>query len=333
MGVETRKVAVEEAGIRLDRWFRRHFPDLGHARLEKLLRTGQVRVEGRRVKASERLEPGQAVRIPPLAESTKPRPRRTLAPDPADLAAIQASTIYRDDQVLALNKPSGLPVQGGTGSERNLDVMLAGFAATLGGRPLLVHRLDRDTSGVLLLALNSNAAQRLAAAFRSRAAHKLYWALVAGAPPRRRGTIDLPLAKRMGPAGERVVAFDAEEGEDLEESGARRAITEFAVLDRASDKVAWLALSPRTGRTHQLRVHMAAVSTPILGDGKYGGAAAFVKMAGLERRVHLHARRLRIPHPSGNMLDLLAPAPPHFRAALDALGLASESADEFLDVV
>ena len=241
--------------------------------------------------------------------------------------------------MIVIDKPPGLPVQGGTKIERNLDAILAAAADKLGSRPLLVHRLDRDTSGVLVLGRNPKAAKKLADAFRNKTAQKLYWALVSGKPEHPVGKIDLPLAKRHGAAGERVVALDNEDDLDLEEAGARRAITHYSVIDNAADRVTWLALSPQTGRTHQLRVHMAALGTPILGDGKYGGSGAFLRMEGIAHRVHLHARRLRIPHPERGIIDIKAPLPAHFVESMKALGFAAKArahgagaeADEFID--
>lgn len=333
-GVETLTVADDEADVRLDRWFKRRFPALTHGRLEKLLRTGQVRLDGKRAKSSDRVQPGQAVRVPPLKLESAPE-RKAVAPQvrPEDLAALKNWILHQDKSVIVLDKPPGLPVQGGTKSERNLDAILAAAADKFGGRPLLVHRLDRDTSGVLVLARNPNAARALAEAFRGKGARKLYWALVAGKPERPHGTIDLPLAKRMGAAGERVVAFDNEEEFDLDEAGARRAKTQYQTIDNAADRVTWLALEPLTGRTHQLRVHMAALGTPILGDGKYGGSGAFLRMEGIAKQLHLHARRIRIPHPERGTLDIKAPPPRHFVQALEALGLTADAdSDAFVDV-
>jgi 23S rRNA pseudouridine955/2504/2580 synthase len=332
-GVETLTVEDGEGELRLDRWFKRRFPALTHGRLEKLLRTGQVRLDGKRAKSSDRVQPGQSVRVPPLKLDSVPE-RKAAAPQvrPEDKAALRGWILHEDKSVIVLNKPPGLPVQGGTKSERNLDAILAAAADKFGGRPLLVHRLDRDTSGVLVLARNPNAARKLAEAFRGKEARKLYWALVAGKPERPHGTIDLPLAKRVGAAGERVVALDYEEDLDLDEAGARRAKSRYATIDNAASRVTWLALEPLTGRTHQLRVHMAALGTPILGDGKYGGSGAFLRMEGIAKQLHLHARRIRIPHPERGTLDIKAPPPPHFVEALAALGLSPDSdADAFID--
>ncbi len=330
--VETLKIAEDEAELRLDRWFKRHYPALGHSRLEKLLRTGQVRLDGKRAKAGDRVKPGQAVRVPPLHIEGKAPPRKsTIEVSAGDIDDLDKTVLFRDRSVLVLNKPPGLPVQGGFKSERNVDVILAAAADRYGGRPLLVHRLDRDTSGVLILALSPAAAQKLTEAFRLRTARKLYWAVIVGQLPRRDGTIDMPLMKRMGAAGERVVAVELGEDQTAKDIGARRATTRFGVIDNAGPTASWIKLEPMTGRTHQLRVHLAAIGTPILGDGKYGGTGAFLRMEGLARQVHLHARRLVIPHPERGVIDVTAPPPAYFAATLKTIGLDGDGADELLD--
>ena len=311
--VELREVAEAEAGLRLDRWFRRHFPGVPHGRLEKLLRGGQIRVDGHRARADHRLEPGQVVRIPPLvareADAGRERPA-AAAPDSADLAALRSWILYEDEAIIVLNKPQGLAVQGGSGTRRHLDGMLPLVAAG-GERPRLVHRLDKDTSGVLVLARTAAAANALARAFRDRSVGKLYWAITVGVPEAARGRIDLPLEKKPGCAGERMEAHETGE----------RAITDYTVLERMGRHLAWLELVPLTGRTHQLRVHCAAMGTPILGDGKYGGRAAFLKDAAATRVLHLHARRLTVPHPSGGMITAEAPLPEHMRQTWRLFGL------------
>jgi 23S rRNA pseudouridine955/2504/2580 synthase len=337
-GVETVIVGANEGEQRLDRWFKRRYPALGHGRLEKLLRTGQIRLDGKRAKAGDRVAPGQAVRVPPLKLEAPPppRPRPALSLTEADRKDLKRWTLYRDDRVLVIDKPAGLPVQGGTKSERNLDALLAAAADEFGARPLLVHRLDRDTSGVLVLALDPGAAAALAPAFRDKRARKLYWALVAGAPERDRATIDLALAKRFGAAGERVVALGDDEYEDkeaLEEMGGRRARSRYAVLDRAAKELAFVALEPLTGRTHQLRVHMAAIGTPILGDGKYGGPAAFPRIPGLFKGLHLHARRIVVPHPKRGIIDVTAPLPEKLRGSWKSVGFDPDAPADLVDAV
>ncbi|HSO43174.1 MAG TPA: RluA family pseudouridine synthase, partial [Rhodospirillales bacterium] len=318
--IELRQVGEDEGGVRLDRWFRRHFPAVPHGRVEKLLRGGQIRVDGHRARADHRLEPGQTVRIPPLAEPggrlVPKEPAAPVASDPAaDLATLRSGILYEDEAVIALNKPPGLAVQGGSGTRRHLDGML-GLLARGGERPRLVHRLDKDTSGVLVLARTAAAAAFLTRAFRERSAGKIYWAIVVGVPEAARGRIDLPLAKRPGASGERMEAVD--EGE--------RAITDYAVIERISRHAAWLELSPLTGRTHQLRVHCAAIGTPILGDGKYGGRAAFLKDAAAIRVLHLHAQSLTVPHPAAGLLPIEAPLPAHIRQAWRRFGLTEPAA-------
>ena len=321
-GVATREIAPEDAAQRLDRWFRRHYPGLAHGRLEKLLRTGQIRVNGKRARAGTRLAPGDRVRVPPLPDRDEGRAPRRAAPPLADedAAMMRAAVIYRDDDLIALNKPPGLPVQGGSRIARHLDGLLGALRFDAAETPRLVHRLDRDTSGVLLLARHAAAARELTALFRSRSLRKLYWALVVGVPKPAQGRIDAPLAKRQVGDGERVVATA---------KGGQRAITDYALIETAGRRLSWLALMPRTGRTHQLRAHTASVfGHPVVGDGKYGGEAAFP--AGLEPRLHLHARALELPRKRGVPLVLTAPLPPHMAAAWRFLGFATASAgDEF----
>lgn len=329
--VENRSVADDDADVRLDRWFKRHYPDLPFGQLQKLLRTGQVRVDGKRAKPGQRLEPGQTVRVPPAAveakaRSAKPKP----GPTREDKRFLESLILYRDDRVIVLNKPPGLPVQGGTKSKRNLDDLLAALAGRGGEKPRLVHRLDRDTSGVLLLARSANAAAALGKAFRTRETVKLYWAITAGTPNPDEGEIDLALAKLPGRRGERMrPATELVAPADLDE--AKRARTRYQVIDRAGKELAWVVFRPLTGRTHQIRVHAAAMGTPILGDGKYGGRDAFVEGGlKLSKSLHLHARRLIIPHPGGRSLDVTAPLPDHMAHAWRALGFEARDGDDIL---
>jgi len=297
-GVQTLTVGENDAGQRLDRWFRRRFPEVRHGELEKLLRTGQVRVEGGRVKASRRLEAGERVRVPPLQAGAPPAPA-PHALSAADRAYVRDLVIYEDADVIALNKPFGLPVQGGAKTARHLDGLLPGLAAEGAEPPRLVHRLDRDTGGLILLAKTRVSAAKLAEDFKDRRVAKTYWALTAGAPKPPAGVIDLPLAKAPGPGGrERMAPGGGPE--------AKSARTSYATLDQAAGRVAWLALRPHTGRTHQLRAHCAALGCPIIGDAKYGGAAA--KAAGVAPKLHLFARGLSLAHPrTGAPLSLTAP--------------------------
>ncbi|WP_370153203.1 RluA family pseudouridine synthase [Ferrovibrio sp.] len=325
--VTSRIVADGEADLRLDRWFRRHFPWVGHGKLEKLLRTGQVRVDGGRAKASTRLEAGQTVRVPPLgdpaaAEAAPVRQPRPARATPERIAELQAAVLHRDESVIVLDKPAGLATQGGTGQSEHLDGLLDHLRFGHAERPRLVHRLDKDTSGVLLLGRTAAATAALAKALRTREARKLYWALVVGVPQQAQGKIVLALSKLPGAAGERMVA-DEEDG--------KNAVTLYRTIDTAGKRAAWLAMAPLTGRTHQLRVHCAAMQTPIVGDGKYGGQAAYLT-GGVSRKLHLHARGIRLPHPDGGMLEVRAPLPPHMQGSWDFLGLTEEkSADVWLE--
>ncbi|MBP2230638.1 23S rRNA pseudouridine955/2504/2580 synthase [Azospirillum agricola] len=330
--VENRTVTGDEADMRLDRWFKRHFPDVNHSYLQKLLRTGQVRIDGKRAETSDRLAAGQSVRIPPLADWAAPAkgPSQAAAPKkPAmsdkQIAELQALVLFRDADVIAINKPAGLAVQGGTGTSKHLDAMLDALRFDGKERPKLVHRLDKDTSGVLLLARTSFAATKLTEMFRGSDVRKTYWAATVGVPKPYQGKIDLALAKEGGPHGERV-AEAKEEG--------KRAVTYYTVLENAGKQSAFVAMWPRTGRTHQLRVHMAAIGTPILGDGKYAGQGAFLPGAEVARKLHLHARRLILPHPrGGKTIDVTAPLPDHMLATWKYLGFSANLRDDpFEDV-
>ena len=345
-GVRSVTVAPDEAEIRLDRWFRRHFPGLGHGRLEKLLRTGQVRVDGKRAKSGTRLASGQVVRVPPWPAEDPERatPRSQSRPQlqltARDVAALRDSVLFMDDSVIAIDKPSGLAVQGGSGQRRHLDAMLDALRFDRSERPRLVHRLDKDTSGVLLLARSAAAARKLTAAFKGKAARKVYWALVVGAPERERGHIDLALAKRSGQGGvkgggEKVGA--AAQG--------KSALTLYQVVQTrkaGGQAISWLALMPLTGRTHQLRAHCAALGAPILCDGKFGGRAAFPEAVsfesagagegGIPKRLMLHAREIALPHPEGETtLRVSAPLPAHMEAAWSALGFHAAKGERAAD--
>ncbi len=327
----TRTVSEDEADIRLDRWFRRHFPGLTQGAIQKFCRTGQVRVDGGRVEASARLTAGQAVRIPPMPAAAMRPPAREQRPhaevmDERVQRELERMVIYRDSQLIVLNKPHGLAVQGGPGIAKHLDGML-GALSDGGERPRLVHRLDRDTSGVLLLARTAGTAAKLAAAFRSRDMLKTYWAVVVGRPVPVEGRIDLPLAREQGPRGLQTVPGKPGDKE------AATALTDYRTLDHAARKLAWLELQPLTGRTHQLRVHCAEIGAPILGDFKYGidataggefapheGAA---RIEGLPHKLHLHARSLHLPHPAGGTLEVHAELPPHMRETFDTLGFVA----------
>ncbi len=318
--VRSLTVKDDEADLRLDRWFRRHFPALSHGRLEKLLRTGQVRIDGKRAKAGTRLSPGQAVRVPPNVDAAMPPPAAPSGParlPSSEAAALQARVLFMDDWLIAIDKPPGLAVQGGSGQRRHLDGMADALRFGASEAPRLVHRLDKDTSGVLLLARSAAAARALTAAFRDGAAQKIYWAVVAGVPRPRQGRIDLPLAKRAG----RGRLASLRETMTPDRVTGQSAETIYRVVQTRGAVAAWLALKPLTGRTHQLRAHCAALGHPILGDGKYGGKAAFLDGLDLPRRLHLHARELAVPHPAdGTTLRVAAPLPPHMEETWGRLG-------------
>ena len=320
---DTVTVAGEDGSVRLDRWFKRHYPALGHGHLEKLLRTGRIRVDGKRARSSDRIVPGQAIRLPPLDQMMAPAPQAAQQVSRGDEAMLRDAVLHRDDAVIVLNKPPGLAVQGGSGTERHLDGLLDALCFGSDERPRLVHRLDKETSGVLVLARTAAAAAFLARAFRDKTTRKIYWAIVVGLPKLRQGRIDLPLAKLPGREGERVRA-DAEDG--------KRAITYYHVVDDVGGKASWLALLPVTGRTHQLRAHCAAIGTPILGDAKYGAAAAHLAGVPGAKRVHLHARSLAIPHPLGGILRVTAPLPRHMRQSWEFFGFAEDVEDPFADL-
>lgn len=317
--VQTRTVTEDEAHIRLDRWFRRHFPGVPQSAIQKLCRTGQVRVDGGRAETSTRLSPGQDIRVPPLPEpATPPVATQERKVDPADAGMLQDTILFQDAHLIVINKPHGLAVQGGPGITRHLDGMLDALRFGSPDRPRLVHRLDRDTSGVLVLARTPGAAAKLAAAFRGRDMEKTYWAVVAGRPVPVEGRIDLPLKRVGGLRGER-----SQPAERSDPEGAR-AVTDYRTLDHAARKLAWLELQPITGRTHQLRVHCVAIRAPILGDTKYHepdqNNAFSAQVEGLSDKLHLHARALRLPHPAGGSLLVEADLPPHMRETFHTLG-------------
>ncbi|HEY1752181.1 MAG TPA: RluA family pseudouridine synthase [Caulobacteraceae bacterium] len=315
--VRTLMVADAEDGVRLDRWFRRRWPHLSNVQIQKLARSGQIRVDGARAKAETRLIAGAQVRVPPLPPAGPAEPRDTLSSH--DRAFVRGLVLYEDDEVLALNKPAGIAVQGGTKTHRHIDRLLAAWGDGP-KRPRLVHRLDRDTSGVLVLGKSPAAAARLAGAFARRRSQKTYWAIVAGTPKPGEGVIDIPLAKQG--FGDRELVAPAEPKDPRAES----AQTEFVTISRAAQTAAWLALKPVTGRTHQLRAHMLAVGHPILGDPKYNTEASDV-LSG-ELKLQLHARRIVLPHPGGGDLVLEAPISPELRAGFERFGFEEHEASD-----
>jgi 23S rRNA pseudouridine955/2504/2580 synthase len=326
MSVETIPVARDEAGIRLDRWFRVHFPDITYGHLQKLLRSGQVRVESRRVKANARLEVDQQVRVPAvlrLPPKVKPSLVPPLGLSKGDRDFIEALILYEDEHVLVLNKPFGIAVQGGTGTKRHIDGLLAGMADRFGDRPRLVHRLDRDTTGVLLVAKHRDAAAKLGRIFQTRSAAKTYWALVKGVPKPPQGKVEAALVKAAGPDGDRV-----RKALPGEQAKAMHATTHYSVIDRVAHKASWVSLKPVTGRQHQLRAHMALIGNPVVGDNKYEGDKVMAD-SGIEAKLHLHARRLVIPHPAPGepAIDVTAPLPEHMARTWELLGLDARRFD------
>ncbi len=377
-GIATITVGRDEAGMRLDRWFKSHYPDLAFGRLQKLVRTGQVRVDGGRVKTSTRLEPGQMVRVPPLTppagvdaerddEDGRPEDQdaeqdeeavflaslpgskaararakaKALAAEGAatpvggkavvtkygtgragDAETLRSMLLYEDRDVYVFNKPFGLAVQGGSGLTRHIDGMLESLLDSKGQKPRLVHRLDRDTTGVLVVARTRLAATHLTAAFRARSTRKVYWALVKGVPKPNQGRISTFLAKGTGPDSERMRI--ARHGED----DAVHAVTYYAVVDQAGQQLSWLSLRPVTGRTHQLRAHTAHIGHPIVGDPKYFEVENWELPGGIQNRLHLHARRITLPHPSGTgKLDVSAPLPDHMKQSWNLLGFDATQYD------
>jgi 23S rRNA pseudouridine955/2504/2580 synthase len=340
-GVRQIIVGEDEGDQRLDRWLRRHVPHVTQGRIERMCRKGEIRVDGARVRPAARLVPGQSVRLPPMPEDDRPAPPAPVTAGAAEIAAIRATVIYRDSDMIAINKPPGLAVQGGSGQRRHVDMLAAALVGDGEARPKLVHRLDRDTSGVLLLALTARAAAGLAEAFRGRGTRKVYWAAVAGCPTPRAGTIRTGLVKAPGRGrrgeGEKMLTIAPDAVADT--PGAKRAVTEYRVIEAAGRRAAWMALSPVTGRTHQLRAHMAAIGHPIIGDGKYGSDVKMEGRApdlggGASRKLHLHARSIALLHPvTRRPLFIAAPLPDHMARTWALMGWreADAPADPFAE--
>lgn len=324
-GVEQITVDAGEAGMRLDRWFKSHFPGLGFGHLQKLLRSGQIRVDGGRVKADTRVKAGQTVRVPPLEVDNKGESPLTghSIRNQGDADVLAKMLIHEDPKVFVFNKPAGLAVQGGSGVTRNVDDMLEAWRNQKGEKPRLVHRLDRDTSGVLVVARTRLAAMKLAEAFRARETKKTYWALVRGVPPKREDKISTWLIKEPTPDGDRVRI--AKHGE----KGADHAVSYYRIIEQAAQTMTWLEMEPYTGRTHQLRVHAAHIGCPIIGDPKYFEADTNWDFpGGMQNRLHLHARRIVIPHPDKGFVDVTAPMPPHMRQSWNLIGFDDASAED-----
>lgn len=333
--VKTLTVGTDEGESRLDRWLKKRFPEMTQGQVEKLCRTGQIRVDGGRVKASSRVGPGMQVRVPPLPKTDAPAEGRAAPAagiSEADAQMIQAAVLWKDEHIIALNKPPGLPSQGGSGQgARHVDGLAEALKFGYKDRPKLVHRLDKDTSGVLLLARTDRIARALSEAFRARTTRKIYWAVVAGVPSPRMGTIRFGLVKAPGRGGggegEKMIAIHPAKVDQTE--GAKRATTDYAVLDMLGSRAAWVALVPVTGRTHQLRAHMAEIGHPIVGDGKYGGSGQENQGDGwgaqlggdISRKLHLHARSLSFDHPiTGKRITLTAPLPDHMKRTWKTVG-------------
>ncbi len=317
-------VGRDDDGVRLDRWFKRHLPAIGFATVSRWARTGQIRIDGKRAEVDTRLVPGQTLRVPP-GGTLPPGPggataRRPLTEEEVTMA--EAMVMTQDRAAIVLNKPPGLATQGGSGTHVHVDGLLDAYTGEKGPRPRLVHRLDKDTSGVLLIARTPGSAAWFSRHFAGRSARKIYWALVVGVPDIRDGLIELPLSKQPGTGGEKMMVDESGQGQT--------ARTRYRVIDRAGNSAAWVELQPLTGRTHQLRVHMAAIGHPIVGDGKYAGQAAFLTGT-ISRKLHLHARRLIIPHPEGDMIDVTAPLPDHFAMGLEQLGFTEADGDLVLE--
>jgi 23S rRNA pseudouridine955/2504/2580 synthase len=323
--VQTVTVSADEAGMRVDRFLEARFPGLSFSHIQRIIRKGELRVNGRRAQPKDRLQAGQSVRIPPLRLDA-PRPRTPAnEADEKTRAFLKSITLYEDADVLVLNKPMGLSVQGGSGTTRHLDGMLEVMRDAQGQRPRLVHRLDKDTAGCLLVAKTRFAATALAKTFRTRSARKIYWALVAGVPKPRQGRISTFLAKeeREDASFMRI----ARHGEE----GASHAVTYYAVVETAARTLAWLSLKPVTGRTHQLRAHMAHIGQPIVGDPKYFAIENWELPGGMQNRLHLLARRIAVPHPRGGVIDVTAPLPPHMQQSWNLLGFDAKRYDPIVE--
>jgi 23S rRNA pseudouridine955/2504/2580 synthase len=321
--VQTVAVTADEAGMRVDRFLEAKFPGLSFSHIHRVIRKGELRVNGKRVDGKDRLEEGQAVRIPPLKVDA-PKPAVSEA-DEKTAAFLKSITLYEDADVLVFNKPMGLAVQGGSGTTRHLDGMLDVMRDASGQRPRLVHRLDKDTSGCLLVAKTRFAASALAKVFRSREARKIYWALVAGVPKPHQGRISTFLAKEER-EDEQVMRI-AKHGEE----GASHAVTYYAVVETSAQQLAWVSLKPVTGRTHQLRAHMAHIGHAIVGDPKYFNKENWQLPGGIQNRLHLLARRIAVPHPRGGVIDVTAPLPPHMVQSWNLLGLDLARYDPIID--
>jgi 23S rRNA pseudouridine955/2504/2580 synthase len=323
--VQNVAVTADEAGMRVDRFFEARFPGLSFSHIQRVIRKGEVRVNGKRTQPKDRLQAGQTVRIPPLRlDQPKPRAPGSEA-DEKTREFLKSITLYEDADVLVLNKPMGLAVQGGSGTTRHLDGMLEVLRDAHGQRPRLVHRLDKDTAGCLLVAKTRFAASALAKTFRSRSARKVYWALVAGVPKVPQGRISTFLAKEE--RDDESFMRIAQHGD----KGASHAVTYYAVVDTSGPLLSWISLKPVTGRTHQLRAHMDHINHPIVGDPKYFARENWELPGGMQNKLHLLARRIAVPHPRGGVIDITAPLPPHMQQSWNLLGLDAKRYDPIAD--
>jgi 23S rRNA pseudouridine955/2504/2580 synthase len=323
--VQTVTVMADEANMRVDRFLEARFPGLSYSHIQRIVRKGELRVNGKRADSKDRLTAGQAVRIPPLHLDAPKKSSGLSEAEQKTLAALKEMTLFEDDDVLVLNKPAGLAVQGGSGTTHHVDRMLEVMRDAKGQRPRLVHRLDKETSGCLLVAKTRFAASQLTGSFRSRSARKIYWAMVAGVPKPKQGRISTFLAKeeREDDSFMRI----AEHGDE----GASHAVTYYAVVETAAQKLAWVSLKPVTGRTHQLRAHMEHIGHPIVGDPKYFQIENWELPGGIQNRLHLLARRIVIPHPRGGLIDATAPLPLHMQQSWNLLGLDAARFDPIED--
>jgi 23S rRNA pseudouridine955/2504/2580 synthase len=323
--VQTVTVTADEANMRVDRFLEARFPGLSYSHIQRIVRKGELRVDGKRTDSKDRLSAGQAIRIPPLHLDAPKKSSGLSEADEKTLATLKEMILFEDDDVLVLNKPAGLAVQGGSGTTHHVDRMLEVMRDSKGQKPRLVHRLDKETSGCLLVAKTRFAASMLTGSFRSRSARKIYWAMVAGVPKPKQGRISTFLAKeeREDDSFMRI----AEHGDD----GASHAVTYYAVVETAAQKLAWVSLKPVTGRTHQLRAHMEHIGHPIVGDSKYFQIENWELPGGIQNRLHLLARRIVIPHPRGGLIDATAPLPQHMQQSWNLLGLDAARFDPIED--
>lgn len=321
--VQTVTVTPDENGMRVDRFLEARFPGLSFSHIQRIVRKGELRVNSKRVETKDRLEAGQSVRIPPLnLEEQRPK-ERPAGKDDETRAFLKSITLYEDDDMMVIDKPMGLAVQGGSGMTRHVDGMLEALTDRHGQKPRLVHRLDRETSGCLVIAKNRFSASALAKSFRARDTRKIYWALVAGVPRVKQGRISTYLAKGEDDEGDAkmVVARHGAEG-------ASHAVTYYAVVETAAQKVSWLSMKPVTGRTHQLRAHAAHIGHPMIGDPKYFDIENWELPGGIQKRLHLLARRIVIPHPrTQKPIDVTAPLPTHMRQSWNLLGFETAHYD------